>query len=167
MSIVGSFDRTKHLSELDTPLDTAEGVLSPAMRRARMHRYFGGASPAIFAATVTSYATVGAQTYTAAAINGGLIVRDCAGASRSDTFPTAALLLAAYPGLAVGDVISCKIVNGSDPITEVLTLVEGAGMTWDANQTAVSRVILGASSKHVYFRFTNVTAGAVAAVIYA
>lgn len=36
MSAIGSFDRTKHLDELDSPLATAEGVLTPATRRGRV-----------------------------------------------------------------------------------------------------------------------------------
>lgn len=36
MSLHNSFDRTKHLDELDEPLDTQEGVLTPAQRRARV-----------------------------------------------------------------------------------------------------------------------------------
>lgn len=34
MSLINSFDRTKHLSELDNPLVTNEGVKTPAQRRA-------------------------------------------------------------------------------------------------------------------------------------
>ncbi len=33
MSLYGAFDKTKHMSELADPLDTQEGVLSPAARR--------------------------------------------------------------------------------------------------------------------------------------
>lgn len=36
MSLYNSFDRNKHLDELDSPLDTAEGVLTPATRRGRV-----------------------------------------------------------------------------------------------------------------------------------
>lgn len=36
MSLYGAFDSTKHFDELDTPLATAEGVLTPAQRRARV-----------------------------------------------------------------------------------------------------------------------------------
>jgi hypothetical protein len=36
VSTVNSFDKNKHLDELDSPLDTAEGVLTPAVRRGRM-----------------------------------------------------------------------------------------------------------------------------------
>lgn len=36
MSLFGAFDQTKHLDELDDPLVTQEGVLTPATRRARV-----------------------------------------------------------------------------------------------------------------------------------
>lgn len=49
MSIFNSFDRNKHLSELSSPLDTAEGVLTPQKRRARMLANVG----AILSATST------------------------------------------------------------------------------------------------------------------
>lgn len=114
-----------------------------------------------------SIATAGAETYTAAQIIGGTIVRDCAGANRTDTLPTAALLVAAIPGAAVGDLVRCLVVNGSDPITEIITLAAGAGGAFDANQTAVSRIVGGGASKTVTIRLTNVTAAAEAYVVYA
>lgn len=114
-----------------------------------------------------SIATAGAGTYTAAHILNGIIVRDCTGASRTDTLPTAAALVAALPGAKVGDIVKCLIVNGSDPVTEIITLQEGSGGGWDANQTAVSRTILGTCSKLVHIRLTNVTASSEAYVVYA
>lgn len=122
----------------------------------------GDAAPA-----AASVATAGAATYTAAQILGGVIVRDCTGASRTDVLPTAALLVAAMPGVQVGDIVRCQIINGSDPTTEIITLQEGVGGGWDANQTAVSRTILGTCSKMVTIRITNVTAAAEAYVVYA
>lgn len=114
-----------------------------------------------------SIATAGAGTYTAAHVLGGIIVRDCAGASRTDTLPTAAALVAAMPGVRVGDIVRCLIVNGSDPVTEIITLAEGSGGGWDANQTAVSRTILGTCSKNIAIRITNITGSSEAYVVYA
>src|SRR5574337_2034947 len=99
----------------------------------------------------TSDATAGARTYTAAEILGGLIVRDCAGAGRSDVLPTAALLVAAVPNATVGDIIRCIIVNGSDA-AETITIGAGTGGGFDTNQTAASRVIPQNTSKTVYIR---------------
>lgn len=113
-----------------------------------------------------SYATAGPQTYTAADILGRTIVRDPNGASRSDVLPTAALLVAALPGVQVGDIVDCLIVNGADA-AETVTIGAGAGGAFDANQTAASRIIGQNGSKLVRIRFTNVTAAAEAYVVYA
>lgn len=116
-------------------------------------------------ATATSDATAGARTYTAAEVLGGIIVRDCAGAGRSDVLPTAALLVAAMDRPRIGDTIRCYIVNGSDA-AETLTIGAGTGGAFDTNQTAASRVIPQNSSKDVYIRLTGVVAGSEAYVVY-
>lgn len=116
--------------------------------------------------TATSDATVGARTYTAAEILGGIIVRDTNGAGRTDVLPTAALLVAALPGAAVGDVVECDIINGADA-AETLTLSAGSGGAFDTNQTAASRVIGQNASKTIRIRLTNVTASSEAYVVYA
>lgn len=120
-------------------------------------------------AAAASIATVGAGSPTAANLLTGTIVRDCAGASRTDTLPTAALLVAAITAWtpAVGDIIECLYINGSDPVTEIITLAEGTGGGWDTNQTAVSRTILGTCSKLIRIRLTNVTPSSEAYVVYA
>jgi predicted RecA/RadA family phage recombinase len=112
-----------------------------------------------------SYNTVGAQVYTAADILGGIIVRDTNGGARTDTLPTAALLVAALPGVRVGDVVRCQIINGADA-AEVLTIAAGAGGAFDANQTAASQVIGQNVSKTLTIRFTNVGAATEAYVAY-
>lgn len=113
----------------------------------------------------TSDATVGARTYTAAEILGGIIVRDPNGASRSDVLPTAALLVAAIPGATIGDVIDCLIINGADA-AETITIGAGAGGGFDANQVAASRLISQNASKLLRIRLTNVTAASEAYVAY-
>lgn len=120
---------------------------------------FQGGAPA-------SVATAGAGTYTAAQVLGGIIVRDCAGASRTDTFPTAALLVAAIPGVSVGDTLRVHIINGSDA-AETITLAAGSGGGFDTNQTTASRVIGQNASKDVYVRITAVASGSEAYVLYA
>lgn len=113
-----------------------------------------------------SLATAGNETLTAAQLLGGTIVRDPAGAGRTDTLPTAALLVAAIPGAKVGDIIDTLIVNGADA-AETITLAAGTGGAFDANQTAASRVIPQNSSKRIRVRLTNVTAASEAYVVYA
>lgn len=114
----------------------------------------------------TSIATAGAATYTAAQVLSRTMVRDPNGASRTDTFPTAALLVAAVPGAAVGDLIELLVINGADA-AETITLTEGAGGGWDTNQTSSSRVIPQNAQKTVRIRLTNVTAASEAYVMYA
>lgn len=122
---------------------------------------YDGALPA-----AASHADVGNVVLTAAEILSGIIVADTNGASRNYTLPTAALLVAALPGVQVGDVVRCLIVNGADA-AEVITLIAGANGAFDVNQTAVSRVIGQNTSKVLHVRFTNVGVGTEAYVVYA
>ncbi len=114
----------------------------------------------------TSVATAGAGTITAAMILTETYVRDCAGASRTDTLDTAANIVAAVPGAKVGDVLELLVINGSDA-AETITLAAGTGGAFDANQTAASRVVGQNTSKLVRIRLTNVTAASEAYVVYA
>lgn len=116
--------------------------------------------------TPTSLATAGAETYTAAQLLTGIIVRDPAGAGRTDTLDTAAAIVAAVAGAAVGDTLVVHIVNGADA-AETITLAAGTGGGFDTNQTAASRVIPQNASKDIRIRLTNVTASLEAYVIYA
>lgn len=113
-----------------------------------------------------SKSTAGAVTLTAAEVIGGIVVADPNGAGRTYTLPTAALLVAALQAPQVGDIIRCKVINGADA-AETITLQEGTGGTWDANQTSASRVIAQLNSKDVLIRLTNVTASSEAYVVYA
>jgi predicted RecA/RadA family phage recombinase len=130
-------------------------------------RLNGGYSPLFpeVAAAAASHADAGAVTLTAAEILGRVVVADCSGAGRTYTLPTAALLVAAIPGVKVGDVVDCLLVNGSDA-AETITVAAGAGGGFDANQTASSRVIPQNTSKLLRIRLTNVTAAAEAYVAY-
>jgi hypothetical protein len=113
-----------------------------------------------------SIATAGNATLTIANLLTGRIIRDCAGGARTDTLPTAALIVAGISGAKVGDTIDCVITNGSDA-AETLTLAAGAGGAFDANQTAASRVIPQNMQKTVSIRLTNVGSGTEAYVVYA
>jgi hypothetical protein len=76
--------------------------------------------------------TAGAATYTVANIGSGIIQRDPNGASRTDTLPTAALLIAGLQNLYAltytGDSLQFRIDNTADA-AETITLAAGAGMT--------------------------------------
>ena len=110
--------------------------------------------------------TAGGVTLAASEILGGVLVADPNGADRTYTLPTAALLVAAMPGVQVGDIVRCYIINGADA-AESIILAAGTGGAFDANQTAASRVIPQNSSKLLHIRLTNVTASSEAYVAYA
>ena len=110
-----------------------------------------------------TYATAGNVTYTAADIVGGIITRDCAGASRTDVTPTAAQLVAAIPGVRIGDIVACYLTNTSDA-AETITLSGGTSVTFDANAT--EKIIARDAAKILFFRFTAVASGSEAAVCY-
>jgi len=97
--------------------------------------------------------TAGAVTYTAQQLLGGMILRDPAGASRSDTLPSAALLVAAIPGIAVAQFFDVIIRNDAGGAFTI-TLLAGAGVTLGGTAT-----IAQSTSKALRIRFTNVTPG--------
>jgi predicted RecA/RadA family phage recombinase len=113
----------------------------------------------------TSKNTAGGVTLTAAEVLTGVLVVDCAGAGRTYTLPTAALLVAAVPSAKVGDMLKLAIINGSDG-AEDITLAAGSGGAFDANQIAASRIIGQNNSKLIHIRLTNVTASTEAYVVY-
>lgn len=177
MSLYGAFDKTKHFKELSEPLSTAEGMKTPTQRRDKAVQNLTGVTGNSVAklnqtmrllptGAPASIATAGNATYTAAQLLSGIIVRDPAGAGRTDTLDTAANIVAALSGAAVGDIITVHIVNGADA-AETITLAAGTGGAFDTNQTAASRVIPQNASKDIRIRLTNVTGGAEAYVVYA
>ena len=80
--------------------------------------------------TPASVDTAGAATYTAAQIGRGIILRDPNGGNRTDTLPTAALLIAGaanvYTLAADGDSVQWEVRNTG---AQVLTLAAGSGLT--------------------------------------
>ena len=108
-----------------------------------------------------------ALTFTSANLLTGIIVANPTAAIAA-TFPTAALLVAAVnantAGAVVGDYVTCLVINGN--ATNALTLTAGSGGTFDANQASGSQAISAGSSKYIFMRLTNVTAGSEAYVIY-
>jgi hypothetical protein len=86
--------------------------------------------------TVTTNTTASAQTYTAAQIIGGLILRDPNGAGRSDVTPTAALIYAALGSPAKYTDISFDFtVRNTADAAETITLTAGTGVTLSGTMT--------------------------------
>lgn len=110
--------------------------------------------------TVTTDATAGVVTYTAAQLLGGIVLRDPNGAARADVTPTAALLVAAIPGAAVGQAFEFTIRNTADA-AETITVTAGSGVTLSGTMTIAQN-----NSKRFLAVFTNVTAAAEAVTVY-
>ena len=118
----------------------------------------------VFQPTPDSITTAGAGTYTIANLLNGILLRDPNGGSRTDTLPTAALVVAGMSGCAVGDSISCTIINTADA-AETITLAMGSGGT--AANTGVTTAFDQNTSKTIYLVLTNVTASSEAYTVYA
>jgi hypothetical protein len=110
--------------------------------------------------TVTTDVTAGARTYTAAELLGGLVLRDCSGASRSDVTPSAAGIVAGITGAIVGSSFEFTLRNTSDA-AETITLTAGSGVTLSGTMT-----IAQSNSKRFLAVCTNVGSGTEAVSIY-
>lgn len=91
--------------------------------------------------TPASVVTAGAGTYSAANIATGIITRDCAGASRTDTTDTATAIVAALELTANYQTKFCTIVNTSDA-AETITLAGGAGVTLKGSITCEQNTVI-------------------------
>lgn len=109
--------------------------------------------------TPASVDTAGPATYTAAQIGRGIILRDTNGGNRTDTLPTAALLIAGvanvYTLAADGDSVQWEVRNVG---AQVLTLAAGSGLT------LLGDLVLPAGSTRV---LTAIRTGASAATVIA
>lgn len=114
-------------------------------------------------AAPTSINTAGNVTITASQVLTGIIVRDTNGGARSDTLPTAALLVAAITNPQIGDVLSCTMVGGG---AAIWTILVGAGGAYDAAQLAAQQIVGVGQSKVMRIRLTNVTPASEAYVVY-
>ncbi len=110
--------------------------------------------------TVTTDDTAGARTYTAAELVGGLILRDPAGAGRSDVTPTAAQIVGALTGAIATSSFEFIIRNTADA-AETITLTAGAGVTLSGTMTIAQN-----NSKRFLAVVTNAGSGTEAVTIY-
>lgn len=111
--------------------------------------------------TVTTDATGGANTWSAAEMIGGLLLRDPNGADRSDVTATAAAIVAAIAGAIVGSSFEFVIKNTADA-DEVITLTAGVGVTLSPTSITIRR---GYSHRFLAV-CTNVTGAAEAVTVY-
>lgn len=104
----------------------------------------------------TIVTTAGVYTYTAAEFLSGLIMRDCAGANRTDVGPSAADLVAAMPGAVVGSSFRLIVRNNSGGAFAV-TMDAGLGGT---DNGGGAKSVAQLRNQEFLVRLTNVTAGA-------
>lgn len=110
--------------------------------------------------TVTTNTTASNQTYTAAQIAGGIILRDPNGAARTDTTDTAANILAQFLGAKVGSSFMLAVRNNADA-AETITIAGGTGVTLSGTGTInqnFTKLFMGV--------FTNVGSGTEALTLY-
>lgn len=111
--------------------------------------------------TVTTDATVGDITYSAAQMKGGVIRRDPAGGARSDTTPTAAQIVADIHDCAVGSAYEFVVMNTADA-SEVITIGAGTGVTLVGTFTVQQNEV-----RRFELVVTNATVSSEAVTIYA
>lgn len=97
--------------------------------------YHGQAGPRVKETTVTTDATAGNLTLTAAQLLGGLILRDPAGGARTDQLPTGALMAAAIPNVKAGMSFEFTIRNEADAAETITIGDSGTGVTLDDGNT--------------------------------
>ncbi len=139
MSLYNSFDKSKHFSELASPLSTAEGVLTPQQRRARAQANLGsilglgatgsGAGRHPVPAPATAADTV---TLTATQIANGMIVATPTAAA-SYTLPTGTIfetqLAALGIVLGVDEGFDFSIINVATNALFDITILTAASWT--------------------------------------
>ena len=100
---------------------------------------------------VTNHTTDAAYTMTVADLSGGVFQRSGTNTSRTDTTPTAALLLAAYPEWNIGDakVVLYSNAAGANPTT----IGAGTGVTLVGN----AAVAAGSNRFLIFVKTSNTT----------
>ena len=120
------------------------------------------AGPVFFDTAPVTSTTAGAVTYGPGQILNTLILRDPAGASRTDVLPTAALLVAALPFPMIGTSFFFTIRNDADA-AETITVSAGTGGTVTGGGTMT---IAQSNMKTFLVRITATTPGAEAYIVY-
>lgn len=147
MGVLG-LGRENHLSELNSPLPTQEGVLTPAVRKARAIQNLGltvasggGVGGAIVYRSWAGPSTAtGSATLTAAQLLAG-VLHGTPAAAAAYTLPLATAIDSALPAdFAVGDAFEFSIVNLAATATFDITVTTNTG--W----TLVGPMVVGAGS---------------------
>ncbi len=122
------------MSVLSDLLKLLRASYDPTNGAFKLVQVAGGRGGAIAATTVSTITTAGVVTYTAAQLQGRLILRDPNGAGRSDVSPTAANIVAGISGAYAGASYRFSIRNTADA-AETITLTAGTGVTLNGTMT--------------------------------
>lgn len=134
MAITGDLSRHNHLSEFNSPLPAATGMLSPETRRslARSNLGLGTTSGGMMLRQPAPAAKTDTVTLTAAELLTGLIVGTPTAAA-SYTLPLGSALetalLAVFPNLSNDDAFDFNIVNVATNSAFDITVLTAAGWT--------------------------------------
>jgi hypothetical protein len=131
--------------------------MGPSLSPARSFPHFN--SQLYPTVTPTLINTAAAVTYTPAQVLSGLILRDPAGAGRTDTLPSAQAMVAGLPGCAVGTIVEFFVRNDGGATVLVQPGVGGGTITG-------SGTVVTLNGKLFALRFTNVTLGSEAYIVH-
>lgn len=135
-----------------------------------LRRFFSGvvnqasASTQLGFGTTTTLTTASALTLTAAQITGGLILRNTNGAGRSDTLPTAALLVSYFSKSGLRPIPGQRFqftIRNTATAAETITILAGTGVTISGTATIAQN-----NTKRFEVEFTNTNAGSEAYTCY-
>lgn len=138
----------------------ARTTFSGPVRSANGFISTGGGVSLNFGSVPSQVTTAGAATYTIAQLKTGLVLRDPNGGNRSDVTPTAALIVAGFPGAVAGTFFEFTIRNDADA-AETITVTAGTNVTLSGTMT-----IAQSNAKRFRCQLTNVTSGSEAVTIY-
>jgi hypothetical protein len=164
MGVLG-LGREAHFAELNDPLDSQEGVLSPSVRKARAAANLGiilasatGGADVFRGTSAVATATDTATLTTAQVLNG--IIHGTPTAAAAYTLPTAAALDTALPDFAVGDAFEFSIVNLATTATFDITVTTNTGLTLTGPMVVGAGANDGAEWKSGRFRARKTGTGA-------
>ncbi len=123
------------------------------------HNIAGPMGTQTYPSTLT---TAGALTYTAGNLQNVFIFRDPNGASRTDTLPTAALLVAALPFPILGYTFEFYVRNDADA-AETITIAAGTGGTVTGGGTMT---VAQSAIKKFGIRITSTVSGSESYIVY-
>lgn len=153
MSLFGSFAKEKHLEELATPLPTAQGVITPLVRRQRALANLGltvGIGGPLRIPMATPATATNTATLTAAQLLNGTIVATPTAAA-AYTLPLASALVTALPAdFQIGEAFEFTVINVATGATFDITMTTNTGWTLVGNMIVDANEVGGTGSVGVF-----------------